>query len=200
MNDMILERKNIRMGGYASGFRSNYADIGREKQEKSMTESISSDFNNPVKLINLTMSDLVTLGDTVKYTYKYKISNELKEVIGIKILDLPWADAYSGLDFVSADERKFPFNVWEFDGADELKETITLDIPTGKILAEIPKNVTLTCPNYDYSLTFVVASGKVTVTRKIKMKKDVVPITDYTVFKDFCIKVAEADRKQIGFK
>lgn len=200
MNDMILERKNIRMGGYASGFRSNYADIGREKQEKSMTESISSDFNNPVKLINLTMSDLVTLGDTVKYTYKYKISNELKEVIGIKILDLPWADAYSGLDFVSADERKFPFNVWEFDGADELKETITLDIPTGKILAEIPKNVTLTCPNYDYSLTFVVAPGKVTVTRKIKMKKDVVPITDYTVFKDFCIKVAEADRKQIGFK
>lgn len=199
-NDMVLERKNYRMGAYASGFRNNYCDIGKEKQEKQILESVSSDFSNSVKLQNLSIPDLHNLSDTVTYIYKIKVSNELKEVIGIKLFKMPWTDAYSGLDFVSADERKFPFSTWQFDGSDELKESLLIELPAGKTLAEIPKNVVLNTPFYEYKLTFTVSPGKLSAVRQIKMKQDRIEPKDYAAFKDFMVKISEADNKQIGFK
>lgn len=57
-NDMIVDRKTTKQGEFARSSRGSYADIGKDKQEESMSQAISKDFTTPVKLTSLSFSDL----------------------------------------------------------------------------------------------------------------------------------------------
>jgi hypothetical protein len=199
-NDMIVDRKTVKEGEFARSSRGSYADIGKDKQEESMTQAISKDFTTPVKLTSLTFSDLKSLTDTVTYKYTFTAKNAVTEFSGIKLYKLPWADAFNYLEYFTIEKRNFPFNVWELTSAESEVETMTIEIPKGKILAEQPKALSVTCPAADYSLTYKVSPTKVVITRTFKVKKDVVPTVEYTQLKDFFSKVVEADAKQFGFK
>ncbi|HLP20154.1 MAG TPA: DUF3857 domain-containing protein, partial [Chitinophagales bacterium] len=200
-NDIVFTRKNIKTGMFASQMRNDYADKGKDKQEKGLTHAIASDFTNPTKLNSLKFYDLKTLSDTVAYDYGFTIKNELTEVVGIKIFRIPWSEAVKSLDFLSLENRKYPFLVWNYNAAEVSREVMDIEIPKGKQLAEQPKSVTLTCSAADYSLTYSTpAVGKIRAIREIRYKKDVVPAAEYEQFRDFFNKVAEADSKQMGFK
>jgi len=80
------------------------------------------------------------------------------------------------------------------------KESVTINLPKGKVLAEIPQSISYSCNAYDYSLNYKILPEKVIATRTIKLKKDVVSPEEYVDFKEFCKKVSEADGKQIGYK
>ena len=199
-SDITVDRKNTKFGEFARFARGNYADIGKDKQEEDMTKSISKDFTTAVKMNSISFGDLKSLSDTVVYNYNFTVKNAVTEFSGIKLFHLPWADSQNFLEYFTSDKRKFPFNIWELTDAEIETEVITLDIPKGKVLAEQPKSITLTCPAAEYTLTFKVTPAKVVVTRSMKIKKDVVSVSDYLLLKDFCSKVVEADTKQLGFK
>jgi hypothetical protein len=199
-NDMLFTRKYIRTGEYAANMRNSYADIGKEKQEKKITQMISEDFSNPVKISNLNFKDLKTLSDTFYYSFDVHVSNQLSDVVGIKIVKLPWSSAVTSLDFVSLETRKFPFKYWDYNGLEINREVINMDIPAGKVLAEVPQNVSLSCPVATYSITFKASPGKLSAVRELKQTADILSVDDYAAFKTFYQKVAETYTKQIGFK
>ncbi len=200
-NDITFVRKSVKTGMFAAQMRGEYADQGRDKQEKYITQAISSDFTNPAKLLSLSFDDLKALKDSVSYAYSFNIKNELSEVIGIKIFRLPWSEAFRSLDFLSLETRKFPFLVWSFNSAETTREIMNIEIPKGKMLAELPKNVLLTCDAADYSLVYNTTTlGKLQAVREMKFKKDKVNPEEYAAFREFFNKVAEADTKQLGFK
>jgi len=199
-NDVVLVRKNIKTGMFAAQMRSDYDNQGKDKQEKMITQALASDFTTPTKLLSLHFGDLKSLSDTLVYDYTFNIKNHLSEVVGIKIFRIPWSEGVRSLDFLSLETRKYPFLIWAYNSAETSKETVTIDIPKGKTLAEQPKSVTLSCSAADYNLTYTPTPGKLKVVREMKYKKDVVAPDEYAKFSDFYNKVAEADSKQIGFK
>ena len=199
-NDVIINRKNIKTGMFAAQMRSDYDNQGKEKQEKMITQALAADFNTPTKLLSLHLGDLKRLTDTADYNYSFNIKNHLTEVVGIKIFRIPWSEGVRSLDFLSLDTRKYPFLIWAYNAAEVSTETVDIDIPKGKVLAEQPKSVNLSCSASDYTLTYTFTPGKLKVMREMKYKKDVVPSSEYAQFRDFYNKVAEADSKQIGFK
>jgi tetratricopeptide (TPR) repeat protein len=200
-NDVIFSRKSKKTGMFASQMRNDYGDAGKDKQEKAITQAIASDFTNPAKLNSLVFYDLKSLSDTVTYDYSFTIKNELTEVIGIKIFRIPWSESVRSLDFLSLETRKFPFLTWNYNASEASKEVMNIEIPKGKLLAEQPKSVILTCPAADYSLTYsTTATGKLKAVREIKYKSDIVTPEQYAQFREFFNKVAEADSKQLGFK
>ncbi len=199
-NDMLLWRKNIKTGMFASQMRGDYADLGQEKQENYITQALSADFTNPAKLLSLSFDDLKTLRDSVTYHYSFQIKNELNEVVGIKIFRLPWSEGIHSLDFLTLETRQYPFLIWAFSASELSREVMTIDIPKGKTLAEQPKNVTLSCSAADYSLTYTTTAGKVKAVRELKFKNPTVKPEEYEAFREFFNKVAEADSKQMGFK
>ena len=122
-------------------------------------------------------------------------------MVGIKIFRIPWSEGVRSLDFLSLETRKYPFLVWNYNAAELSRETMNIEIPKGKLLAEVPKSVTLSCSAADYSLTYsTTIPGKLKAVREIKYKKDVVSPEDYAQFREFFNKVTEADSKQLGFK
>lgn len=199
-NALNVKRNTYKSGVFAENVRSAYADIGKEKQEKEILESLSSGFTNTVKLNNLSFGDLKTLNDTVTYTYSFSTKNVFTDVAGLKIFKMPWTDGYTAVDFVSAEERSYPFNVWKFNEAELEKEQITLIFPAGKTLAEVPKNVKLSCKGIEYSISYKVLADRLIATREFKCSNTIVAPNNYTEFKEFFNKIAENDTKQIGFK
>lgn len=199
--DMIVDRKTIKSGEYARSTRGSYADVGKDKQEEFMTKAINKDFTTPVKLNSLTfVTDLLQLTDSCYYNYNFTVKNAVTDFSGIKLFKLPWADAQNYSEYLTHENRKFPFNLWELTSSEYEIETITIDIPKGKTLAEQPKPVKFSCKAAEYSLTYKVTPTKVTITRIFKVKEDAVNVKDYAEIKEFLHKVIEADAKQFGFK
>jgi Transglutaminase-like superfamily/Domain of Unknown Function with PDB structure (DUF3858) len=199
-SDLVVARKTIRSGDKASETRYSYADIGKEEQEKFITNAIASGHVNQVKLLSLSFGDLNDQEDTVQYSYKYKIVNEVNDVVGMKTFRLPWSDKLSSLDFISLEKRKFPFVMHKEFNAEYEREVMTVTLPTGKVLAEVPKNTKLTCPVAEYSLTYTKQGNKLIATREFKVKKEYMEVAEYETFKDFFTKVMEADTKQLVLK
>ncbi len=198
--DLIIARRTIRSGDMASSTRGNYADIGKEEQEKDMTRAIATGHSNQVKLLGLSFGNLQGREDTIHYNYRYKVVNEVNDVVGMKIFKLPWADKNESLDFISLESRKYPFVMFRQFGAETEREVLTFTVPTGKTLAEVPKNAKYACSVADYSISYVKQGNKLVATREFKVKKEYLEVKDYDEFKEFFNKVMEADTKQIALK
>ncbi|MFN8355856.1 MAG: DUF3857 domain-containing protein [Spirosomataceae bacterium] len=198
--DLVITTKNTRTGDWAADLRANNASKGRESQEKTLQQSIASDYSNQVKLLDFGYDNLETRTDTARSWYSYRVSKEIGEVAGISIMKLPWQEGLKSLDFVSEEKRLYPFLMWSAMPAELFKETISIELPTGKKLIEVPASVKASCPAAEYSLTFKVENGKLIAVREFRQKQDLVAPADYAQLKDFFNKVVEADTKQIAFK
>jgi hypothetical protein len=195
-----IERKNNRLGAEASGIRYSYKNKSETDRKKDLVSSLSSEFNRKVVVRAVNFENLDNLSDTAQMNYSFTVDKFASELMGMQIFKLPWNDSYNSLDFVSLEERKFPINLWLFSSTAKDKETITIQLPPGKVLGEIPKNVTLTHPAMSYSLTYVIKPGSVRVTREVNYLKEQVSLNEYESFKELIVKMNEADGKQYGIK
>jgi hypothetical protein len=200
-NDLTFNRNITRYGALSSALRSDYIDLGQEEREKTLTQNVSGSFNTPTKLNYLRFGDLKKLQDTVKMEYSFTVKKAVNEVAGMKIFRLPWADAVESLDFISLEKRNYPFLMWAYNPIPDNIEKMTVELPAGSVLQEKPSSINLSCSvaeyhlNYDYS-----NSGKIIVSREMKIIGDIVKPEDYATFKEFYNKVAEADTKQLAYK
>jgi tetratricopeptide (TPR) repeat protein len=199
-NDLSIKRKNTRKGIFASGYRNQYNNIGKEAQEKQMLQTVSEDFKSAVKLTSFNFKNLDNLEESLESEITLEVKNGLTEVGGMKILSLPWVDREKSLDFIAAEKRITPMNFWYHDGSEVNHEVITLILPAGKTLAEVPASQTLNCKAMSYKITYKAEQGKLTVIRETTFKQDVINPEDYQQFKEFVTKVMEADSKQIAIK
>ena len=202
-NSADIERISKKIGSEASTTRGTYKDQGEDDRNKTLLKSLSGEFNKKINLKFFTMTNLDNLKDTVEMNYKFNVENYSSEIVGLQIFKLPWSDSYGSLDFVSLETRKYPFNIWSFSSTQRDKEVMTIILPTGKKLAEIPKNINITCSAMSYSLTFDINPAKpdrITATREVKYLTDQVSVADYAGFKEFIGKMGEADSKQLGYK
>jgi hypothetical protein len=118
----------------------------------------------------------------------------------MSICKLPWSDRIESIDFLSPEKRKYPIEYWEFTSADREVETLTLIIPQGKIITEMPKSQKYSCFLADYSIQYKMQGNKIVATREFIFKDDFVPAEKYNELKDFYAKVVTADAEQIAFK
>lgn len=199
-NDLTAVRKTYKTGDCARSTRKEFADIGKEQQEKDMSQAIGSGFKTPIKLNSLAFYNLTNLTDTVSYNYSFTSKNNLTDFASIKMTTLPWADSDNLSEYFSADSRKYPMNTWEFFGNENEKEVMTIEIPKGKVMAETPKTVKLDNKFVDYSLTYEIKENKLIATRNLKLKQKKIATTEYEEFKTTLSSISEADNKQIGFK
>jgi tetratricopeptide (TPR) repeat protein len=199
-NDLVIKKRNMRTGLYTESYRSQYATIGKEAQEKNLLQSISEDYTNAVKLVSSSFKDLEGLSETAESEYVISVKNGTMDIGGMKIITLPWTDRDRSMDFLSLDKRVFPLNLWQYDQSDNSKEIITLFLPAGKTLAEVPKSQNISCKALDYSLTFKVEPGKLIAIRETTIKKDVISMGDYLEFKELFTKIVESDAQKVGIK
>lgn len=198
--DINVSVVSAKTGGPASSTRATYADINEDDRRKYMISALSTDKGN-VKLNKLEfIRGLDDQTDTVTYRYEYKLMGALTQITGLNIFTLPWADGVKSVEWVGEEERKFSIDQWRWNGNDYEEETMTINLPAGKKLAEMPKDVHLECRAASYDLKFTVKGQQMIVTRTVKLKMDVLDASMYQDVKKFWQDVVVEDQKQYAFK
>lgn len=199
-NDIIIKRKNIHYGAYAASRREDFGEKSKEEREKDLQQSISKAFTKPVKVTNAEFSDLKALTDSTVGTYYYTVKGGVTDFGGMKLFEIPWTDAESSPDFVSTDKRDYDIYFWRYDYADAMTETMSISIPKGKTLVEVPKSVHFKYKSTTYDITYKVEGDKLIAERKVINGEKIIPASEYDAFKEFYNKIIQEDHKQIGFK
>lgn len=197
--EMLIDIKSLKTGDWASDMRYTYADIPESERRKKLLQSLSSD-NASVKLNTYNFEKLDVISDSLNYTYNYNLGNATTVITGLNIFSIPWADKISSISFMSNEERKYPIKFWDYLEFDKAQETMHIAFPTGMKLAEMPKNITLSCSAADYKITYKMEGTKLVAVREMKVKKDVVDPSEYEELKKFFEKVVEEDTRQLAFK
>lgn len=199
-NQTTVQRFSIRTGYDAGAMRASYKDVTEEQSIKDLTASLSSEFKKNVQIEYFKLKNLESLNDTMTLDYKFAIDNFTSDIVGMKVFKMPWADAFSLQEVVALDKRNYAIDLSSVYITPEVEETITLNVPTGKKLAEMPTNVSISCPSISYNLKYAMKNNKLVATREIKYLQDKVLPEDYASFKIFVNKMTESDSKQYGIK
>jgi hypothetical protein len=198
--DMDISVSSVKTGDYGTWMRDSYRDIGTEQQEKRMLESIGKD-QSGVKLKKLKFDEnLYNTNDTVSYAYDYTASNGLTRLSNLLLFRIPYNEKQDPVDFLSDNTRKYPVDFWQYLAYDIAKEVITVEIPEGKKLLELPKDQKFSCAMADYSLTFRVSGKILTITRMVNIKTELMPVSDLAKTRAFFEEVVKADDTQLAFQ
>ncbi|NDV58146.1 DUF3857 domain-containing protein [Bacteroides sp. 519] len=197
--DVITKTTTTRSGASASGIRHMYADLGAEEQLKQLTQNIASDYTTPIKVRNLVFDDLTSLKGTAVYSFEIEAKNMVQAIAGMKIFKIQWNDQIPSLEEFSLESRKYPLELWQYFMEDICEETITITLPEGRKMLEIPEDVLLECANAVYSLRYDLSTpNTLRVHRKLVLKTEIVTPQEYDSFKNFMHALSEADNKSYG--
>lgn len=199
-NDITVEKMTIRMGDHATSTRNEFADLGKEKQEKDMQQSISAGFSTPLKLHSLEFKDLKNNIDSISYKFKYTVSNHLTDFAGMKIFTLPWTEDYDVNEYFSLEKRNYPFLLWGLIGGDIEEEKMEVTFPENAQLVEVPKDQEIKCNNAIFSIKYIQEGKILKVEKRLKIVKDIITPEEYENTRNFFIKLHELHSQKIGFK
>lgn len=196
-NSLMVTRTNYRTGIQAAGFRQSYRFIGESEQQRELTQSINNDFPNHT-LLDFKIKDLDNVVDDITYTYSFKVADFLTDAGPYKLLRIVFTDGKNPLKSLSYEKREYPI---EYDpSTDILTEEITIVLPKGFTCLDLPKPVTLSFFDMQYSLNFTMKDGKIICKRLFKEKMiDILP-ENYVLFKEFYNAVVKADQTQLLLK
>ncbi|GAB4494374.1 MAG: DUF3857 domain-containing protein [Saprospiraceae bacterium] len=199
--DLNVTAQTTVSGIPSRNLRGTYATLNTDKQIEEMQKSIGGKFSNPVTVKNVAFGALDQLRDTLQFHLNYNVRNEVIEVGNLKTFRVPFYYYYLKSDAFQEETRNFPINYWEYEDADEYREDISIEVPEGKQLSEIPKNVALSFGGTSYSLTYEKKSPtSLRVVRHIKVSRANIPVKDYPAFRTFLDEVVAAENRYVAFK
>jgi tetratricopeptide (TPR) repeat protein len=189
-----------RYGSLTSGWRDGYANLTAEKQKQSYEEMLSKGYKNPVKLDSVSFIGLKDLSDSVTINYNYTVKNEVIEAGSMKMIKVPFIDLIATLDGVSLEKRQFPIDYWNYENTDAYDAVVTIQVPAGQKIIEVPANQNFTFKGSTYSMKYVREGEKLKVYRTARLQRENIAPADYEQFKKFFNDIVEAESKYVVFK
>jgi hypothetical protein len=200
-NDLQVQDKVIRYGHFSAETRETFSNMDYDKQVLEMEKRVASIYKNNVKIDKVSFGDLKELSDSVTYNYNYKVKNEISEIGSLQTFRITYPDVVATLNNFSSDTRIYPIEYIDYENADAYETIVKVEAPTGKKFVELPGNEVLKFGNMQFSISYqLTAPDKLTVTRKFKSDRKVIPAAEYAEFKVFFEKIIKAEQKMIAYK
>jgi Flp pilus assembly protein TadD len=199
--DLQISTTCTRGGNLPSVVRNSYQNLTKAKMIEKIQTSIGGDFTNPVTVKDVSFDSLETLVDTLNFTVKYNVKNEVIEVGELSTLKVPYYNLFIKADAFQEETRTMPLNYWQYEDCDHYHEEITLNLPDGKQFTDVPKSVNLSYNGTQYSLKFEKKSGSmIQVSRDIQVNRSNISVAEYPNFRKFMDDILAAEAKYIAFK
>lgn len=199
--NMKVKVQMTKTGALTSALRSTYRNLTEEKQRQKLQEGIAGAFKNPVNVSDVKFSGLDLPGDSIGYAYSLLVKNEVIEVGDMNMIKVPYGDIIATLDNFSKDNRDFPVEYWRYEDADAYQTEMTITLPAGKKLLEVPKSESFTFGKNTYSLKFTpVGDNKLKITRTANLHREDIGVAEYAAFQEFLNKIVKAESKYVAFK
>ena len=197
--NLDMEVDNVKTGNWAAYMRYRYKDESEEEQREVMLGALNNDYKS-VDLDRLEFGEFDSLTNKFEYTYTFTIKGAVSKIAGLNIFEVPWNDSYETSELVSDENREYPIELWRYFNYDKKFEEITITLPSGKRLAERPKNVYIDNEFATYSIKYKVVGSTITATRTMTPKTQVVQPEDFEKLKDFMDQVISHDNKSLAYR
>ena len=199
--DLEITVKNVISGAPSAGTRNTYKELDQEKRLKQLQESVAGRYKNVVNVSSVDFGPLDTRDDSVKYTYKFKVKNEISEIGSMNAFRITYPDVVASLDNFSEETRTFPINYMGYEDVDSYETIVTINAPAGSTFIELPKAQSLSFKKMTFSISYAVKGpGKLVVTRRFLSTRETLPAADYVGLKAFFEKIVKAEQVFITYK
>lgn len=188
-----LSTISTKWGESAAEMRTLYKGISYEQRMKKLTEIFSTELTN-FTINSFNIDNLDVLADAVPYNFNVTLNSFLNKTGNYRMFKIPWNDGLRQNTALSYTNRKFPYLIYN---QPHTTENIKIIIPKSFKLMELPENVSLTCDDASYIVSYSFQAGVLNAFREFKILNRNITPEDYSSFKDFYNKVLEADNVQI---
>ncbi len=139
--------------------------------------------------------------DSVEYRYVYGASDVTTSISDLEIFEVPFTDGItSAPSYISMETRKYPIELWEGCNGRVYHEELTINVPTGKRLAEVPADVSIITEDISYKVTYQRSGNALKVTRDFQILDGIVEPEDYEAFKSAMEKIVKSDTQNVAFR
>ena len=198
--DLALERRRAYYGQLAASTRGRYHEQARDEQADQLRRGIARSVGKPFDLTDHAFAELGSLSDTVALEYEVRVQGAVSRLQGLRVVQLPWADRYDDLSFVSAPDRVHDFALWRLSASDLKRERIRVDLGEGASLPELPESVHLAIDGVEYDLTFALQGSRLVAERTLRMTRDTLSPEEYPALRELFLAIGEADDQLIALK
>lgn len=193
-NSVSVSHMSKRTGAESAGVRYVYREKSQLDREKTYLQGLSRDFAN-ASLRKLDFEGLDTLAGSVTIRTEFEIPDYVSQSGKFRFFKLPWADKLEPDEALGYETRSYP--IVEYMREDTLREQLTVKLPKGFTVEEVPARVRLNSNVAEYSLAFKRSGNTLVATREFIRKKSRVEPEEYSAYKKFYNDALKEDEKQI---
>lgn len=200
-NDANIQVKKVcsKSGEGASGLRDTYEHLSPDQMRKTMQEAIADEYPG-VKLDHVKfLSGLDNNDYEVTYEYAYKAEDVFTSISGLEIFKAPFTDVLESSDLLNSDDRKYPILLWQLFMYDQSHESIVIDIPASKKIAEVPPAEKIANAYMSYEVSYALKDNQLRIERHVHILKDEVPVADFLSFRQDLSKMVKSDSRKLAF-
>lgn len=199
-SDLSVEVTSAKFGAPSSQVRSTYTNLTYDKQFDKLESNCASNYKNVV-MDTLAFTNLAEVEDSITMRYKFKLKDEVAEIGALRSFKLPFIDVVATLNKFTPATRVYPIDYNEYEDTDVYQTSISVAIPKGKKLVELPSNENFSFGKMNYSLTYTLTStGNLEVVRKFTSDRNEIPAKDYAAFRAFIEKIVKVEQRMIAFQ
>lgn len=200
-NDLAVAIKTTKSGRCSSDLRSLFSDISNDKQLKILEQRTSSRYKNGVMVKDVSFENLNSLSDTVVCAYHFVVRDEVAEIGSIRTFKVVYPDVVAQASNFAASQRTYAIDYNAYEDTDLYTTDVTINIPEGKKLIEVPADENLSFKGMSYALSYMrVSPTQLQVLRSFKSNRNSIPKEDYTAFQTFLEKIVKAESKMIAYQ
>jgi Tfp pilus assembly protein PilF/transglutaminase-like putative cysteine protease len=194
-DNMLRKRcQTVVTGALAASYRDFFRDQSKKDREDSFLAELT-DEHAGARLLDLTVDGADTVGPTLSYRFGFDAPDYLSDAGTFKLFRIPWSTPATPDGALSYEEREYPYEYLPEE--DTLIERMTLHLPEGYRLVELPADVTLRSPIADYDLHYATTGAGISAERRLINKKDRVSTREYAAFRTFYNSVVKNDARMI---
>jgi hypothetical protein len=111
---------------------------------------------------------------------------------------MPWQNALNPDNSMSYEARYYPIR--SISPVDTVDEEVTISVPSGFTLVELPKSKNLSVPSADYAVAYQFDGKFLRARRRIIYKSSYIEKNDYEAYKKFYTTIVKEDKRVVLFK
>lgn len=193
-NSARIVQQLTHTGARSQMFRSRFRNQSEKERQKSMLESLSSDFPD-VTLDRLTITGIDTLSDAVSYTMEFTVPDFLIEAADARIFRIPWYWPFEPNEALSYEQRKHPYDFFNY--RDTIIETVAITMPDGFNPQGLAPTFSASHDVASSTITSSVAGSSLNLKRQSVFNRSWVDTKEYQSYKTFYNSVVKHDRRYV---
>lgn len=173
-NETLIGKVTGRLNGEGrASFLYGYNTIKNDKKENALQDYLSKG-NKNLSISNIVTSNLSNRDIPLTMEYNATLKNKVSVFDNEMYVDLDYLEEFAHMDFK---ERKTDY---EFSFKKDYETNITLEIPAGYKVAELPKPLNVSTAAYDMNVSYELKGNSILYKKHFIIKNGIIKTTDFT--------------------